>query len=522
MSSKRERKYEYIVVGAGPAGLQIGYFLQKKKEDYLIIEKASSPGEFFKLFPRHRKLISINKVYTGVNNSETNLRWDWNSLLCDSEEMLFTKYTQDYFPNADSLVEYLQDFADHYKLNIQYNTNLCKFSRYGDFILEDNSGNIYKAEKLIIAAGKTKPYIPDIPGIEFAETYSEMSINPEQFTNQRVMVIGKGNSGLETADNLIEKAATIHLLSRQPLRLAWRTHYVGDLRAVNNNFLDTYRLKSQNTVIDAEIESIEKLVDGKLSVKFNYSHAEGEQFTLTLDHILLCTGFKFDYSYFDQQTCMPELTDCGRFPKLTSEWESVNIKDLYFAGALMHGRDYRKSFSGFIHGFRYNIECLSRILDYKYKGKEFFSSSIPYNGPSLVETIIDRVNTTSSLFQQPAFIADLIVLGQSSNCSYYKDMPVDYISDSKRFSSGKYLTLTLEYGHLDDATDPFNIYRSPTKGDKSVYIHPVLRYYEDGKFIEEHHVAEDLENHWNREMYTVPLLHFLERLPNIDLVETID
>ena len=31
--------HEYCVIGAGPAGLQMGYFLQDKKRDYIIFEK---------------------------------------------------------------------------------------------------------------------------------------------------------------------------------------------------------------------------------------------------------------------------------------------------------------------------------------------------------------------------------------------------------------------------------------------------------------------------------------------------
>ena len=31
--------YDYIIIGAGPAGLQLGYFLHKAKKNYVIIEK---------------------------------------------------------------------------------------------------------------------------------------------------------------------------------------------------------------------------------------------------------------------------------------------------------------------------------------------------------------------------------------------------------------------------------------------------------------------------------------------------
>src|SRR6185312_15816779 len=100
----KENVHDYLIIGAGPAGLQLGYFLQKAERDYLILEAGESPGTFFKKFPRHRTLISNNKVFTGVEDPEVNLRWDWNSLLCNNSQLLLKNYTRDYFPRADTFV----------------------------------------------------------------------------------------------------------------------------------------------------------------------------------------------------------------------------------------------------------------------------------------------------------------------------------------------------------------------------------------------------------------------------------
>ena len=251
----------------GPAGLQLGYFLEKANRNYIILEAGENPGTFFKKYPIHRQLISINKVYTGYDNPEINLRWDWNSLISDSEEMLFKNYSKKYFPNADKLVQYLNDFASHFKIKIQYDTKVVKISKKNFFQLIDSCGNTYISKHLIIATGFTKPYVPAIPGIELAENYTEVSVNPEDFINEKVLIIGKGNSGFETADALVDTTAQIHLASPNPVKMAWETKYVGHLRAVNNNFLDTYQLKSQNVVIDATIDSI-KRENNKFIVSF--------------------------------------------------------------------------------------------------------------------------------------------------------------------------------------------------------------------------------------------------------------
>ncbi len=59
-------KHDYCVVGAGAGGLQIARFLQEANRDYIVFEKGEGAGTFFQTFPRHRKLISINKKYTGM------------------------------------------------------------------------------------------------------------------------------------------------------------------------------------------------------------------------------------------------------------------------------------------------------------------------------------------------------------------------------------------------------------------------------------------------------------------------
>ena len=38
---------DYLVIGAGPAGLQLGHFLERAGRDYLILEGGPGAGSFF-------------------------------------------------------------------------------------------------------------------------------------------------------------------------------------------------------------------------------------------------------------------------------------------------------------------------------------------------------------------------------------------------------------------------------------------------------------------------------------------
>ena len=102
---KNAEHHEYCVMGAGPGGLQAAEFLRAAGRDYVVFEKAASAGAFFKTYPRHRQLISINKRNTGRDNEEFNLRHDWNSLLTVDRPMRpFRDFSPEYFPPADAWV----------------------------------------------------------------------------------------------------------------------------------------------------------------------------------------------------------------------------------------------------------------------------------------------------------------------------------------------------------------------------------------------------------------------------------
>ena len=495
--------YDYVVIGAGPAGLQTAYSLQQAGLDYLVLEGGEGAGTFYTKFPRHRTLISSNKVYTGFDDPEKNMRWDWNSLLTDSEEILFKHYSKAYFPKADDIVRYLGDFARHYGLNVRYRTRVARVGKSaGEFTIAAEDGMQIRARRLIVATGYSRPYLPPIAGIELAEVYTDVSVDPDDFINQHVLILGKGNSAFETADNLIPTAAVIHVASPSPLNLAWKTHFVGHLRAVNNNFLDTYQLKSQNAIIDATIETIEKREDGKYAVTVAYSHANGERETLVYDRVIACTGFRFDASIFDE-SCRPELVINDRFPRQSSAWESTNVDGLYVAGSITAMRDYKKTTSGFIHGFRYNCRVLVKLLEARYHGRPLPHRAIAPTAEGLRDAVLERVNRSSALWQQFGFLGDVIVVSDDGErADYYDELPVDYVHDGALGRNAHYYMVTLEFGHITG--DPFAIERDPdpAQASRSTFLHPVVRRYRGVELLGEVHLIEHLYADWSD-----PVLH---------------
>ena len=161
-----------IIIGCGPAGLQLGYYFNIINEEYVILEKSNIAGSFFDKFPHSDELISINKVHTGKDIEDFNLRHDWNSLLNNHTNYNFNneiinkpinmkEITDKFFPLRNDMVSYLNLFCKEYNIKINYNINVIDIEKKDNiFYIKCDNNDIWTCEKLIIATGLSKPNIP--------------------------------------------------------------------------------------------------------------------------------------------------------------------------------------------------------------------------------------------------------------------------------------------------------------------------------------------------------------------------
>ena len=448
-----EVSYEYLILGAGPAGLQMGHHLSRAGHSYLILEAGDSPGTFFKKFPRHRALTSRNKIHTGSEDPEIRLRFDECSLLDEDGDgaFRFSDVSHSYLPSADEMVSYLCGYAERHGLNVRCDTRVLRVERTGAglFRLTAADGSVFSCRRLIVATGTARPHVPSIPGIELAENYADVSVDPEDFANQRVLVIGGGVPAFETAGNLVPAAALVH------------------------------------TLPDRAVERLERL-EGQLVV--SVCHAGGEAEERVYDRVIVATGFRFDDSIF-ASGCRPEMAPGGRLPARTPEWESANVPGLYFAGALAQANGLEKHPSGLVHGFRYNVRALFRMLETKHHRRDWPAYEIEPTPEGLVEATFVRLNRASALWQLPGFLHDVIVVDEDWNAArYLEEMPLAYLRQGELGQSSHYYTISLERGEG---------------------LHPVVRRWSGGQLISEKHLPEDLFGEWKKpEAHVAPLRYF--------------
>lgn len=485
--------YDTIIIGAGPAGIQAGYYFKKLNIDYLILEKNDKAGSFFEKYPHSQKLISINKKYTGSDNKEFNLRHDWNSLLNDFN-LEFKIYSDNFYPDRQSLVEYLNDFVKKYNLNVKYNckvVNIIKIQNNKFQLIIHTKNKNYKlyCNKLIVASGLSKPNIPlNIQNADkYTNHYSQFDKdfflnkdNLKQYINKKVLILGSGNSAFEIANILNEYCSNIIVMGKNHTpKVAFATHYSGHLRSVYLPFYDTFFLKSNNGidfVLNNKNIIIDKTTDNTFVLKKNCGCCDyGENYN-NFYQIINCTGWRCDFDFFDSSI----KPICNKFPVLNSKYESINIPNLFFIGSLMHFFDQEVSSGGFIHGFRYLIDAFIKI---NYKNVVCFKTLKYINKQQLTNQIVKRINTSSALYQMFGELGDIFYKDEE-NFYYIEQVPISYIFskyNNIKLPKNEIFILTLEY-NKEYETDlrELGLYTGGLGNEnKSRLLHPVVRIFDN-------------------------------------------
>ena len=205
---------------------------------------------------------------------------------------------------------------------------------------------------------------------------------------------------------------------------------------------------------------------------------------LVYDRVIRCLGWRHAMDMYTDST-RPHMQHNRKYAAMTPEYESVNVPGLFFAGQLAHGKDYRRSAGGFIHGFRYTARALFRILEARYNQAPWPSThytdvtawddgglglgpsgcnagdwgadpcTAPVTPTSDFERLLihtfARINTASGPYQMVGVLGDGVVFrcpgGTATgtvDADYYEEMPFPYFNE--RFRSMPRLFWHFGYG----------------------------------------------------------------------------
>jgi putative flavoprotein involved in K+ transport len=172
-----------VVIGAGQAGLSAGYHLSRQGVPFVILDAGERVGDQW----RHR--------------------WDSLRLFTPArfaglDGMAFPAPPH-YFPTKDEMGDFLERYANTFRLPVLSGTRVERVSRHGDGFLIVAGARRFEAQNVIVAmANYQRPRIP-----AFAKELSSAIVqvhsfdyrNPSLLRPGNVLVVGAGNSGAEIA-----------------------------------------------------------------------------------------------------------------------------------------------------------------------------------------------------------------------------------------------------------------------------------------------------------------------------------
>lgn len=519
--------FENIIVGSGPAGIQMGYFFEKHKKDYIILEKSEHKAPFFRMFPRHRRLISVNKTNCGKNNDrvrdiENILRYDWNSLLTvgdDVGKLLFRDFSEEYYPSADKLIDYLEAFVELFNIQIVCNTCVVKIAKiHNGFTLSTSGsgsdGGTYKCKNVFVATGLSCKRIAGYTPPESFYYYDTMPVDPLVYKNKNVLIVGGGNAAFETANFVNEYCNKLTVCGAE--RFGWKTHYPGGIRSVNMKIIDSYYLKLKVN-LDWTTEDFARN-DPKYK---NYIESIKDKSAWNNNDIVIyCGGFAPNTQFIDTELMVQE----NGFPKLTPCFESIVCKQLFFIGSLSQHHDFKHGTSAFIHGFRYNCRFL---FDYLYNKNG--NGVVCMSAKHAVISALRQLNQSSHLLHRFDYFGDYIIM-TSKHFYYFKHVPLQFIHDAahlhqwfKKDADAEDIRLIVQVYLGYDPKNVFqDTFRQPQTGqpslrNDSVFIHPIFKVFtlEDTEYKMrfEFHLPENAFNEFSGYNYHFSLtMHFFSTL----------
>lgn len=179
-------RYDVVVVGAGQAGIAMGYHLMQEGLAFVLLDANDRIGNAWR--QRYDSLV----LFTSRKYSSL-------------PEMQMSG-PSDGFPTKDEMADYLEQYASYFDLPVQLNTEAIAIKKKHEMFQIETTLGIIEAKQVVIASGSfQKPFIPQVT-VNKAEgpfqIHSSLYRSPKQLVKGAVLVVGGGNSGAQIAVEL--------------------------------------------------------------------------------------------------------------------------------------------------------------------------------------------------------------------------------------------------------------------------------------------------------------------------------
>ncbi|KAK8532565.1 hypothetical protein V6N13_131884 [Hibiscus sabdariffa] len=357
------QKETIIIVGAGPSGLATAASLNHRSIPYVLLEREDCVASLWKKFTYDRLHLHLDKRF------------------CELPHMPFPdSYPR--FISKDQFISYLDDYVSRFKISPLYGRAVesaefveatgkwsVKARNLGPDEVEEFNGRF-----LVVASGETtNPFTPEIEGLDTFPgdvLHSTRFRNGKAFENQKVLVVGSGNSGMEIALDLANHGAQTSLVVRSPVHVLSKDmiHWgLILLKYISVNMVDALMVMLGKLVYGdltkfgiprpeegpffmkvaygkypvIDVGTLKMIKSGKIQVLPGISSIRGNEVvfengkTHPFDTIVFCTGFKRSTNVWLKGDDYLLNDDGLPKPSIPNHWKGRN--GLYCAGLSRRG-----------------------------------------------------------------------------------------------------------------------------------------------------------------------------------------
>jgi putative flavoprotein involved in K+ transport len=199
-------RVQVVVIGAGQAGLSVGYHLARRGIRFVILEAKARVGDSWR-----ERWDSLRLFTTGR---------------LDSLDGMPFPGPGHQFPTKDEMADYLEAYATRFRLPIRTGARVTSLTRQGDRYLVTAGGRRYEADHVVVAmATYQEPRIPPFAAElapEIVQLHSREYRRPSQLRPGGVLVVGAGNSGAEIALEAVRNGHPTWLSGRDTGKVPFR------------------------------------------------------------------------------------------------------------------------------------------------------------------------------------------------------------------------------------------------------------------------------------------------------------
>jgi len=260
--NSKESKYDVIIIGAGPAGISATLEAAKKGLRFLTLEQDTLGGTVFN-FPRAKVVMTSPMdlpLYGKVKLKET---------------------------SKSELLEIWQDVLQKNQIRINEQEKVETIQKIDNHFLVKTDKDHYNSTSVLLAIGRRgSPRKLDVPGEE-KEKVSYRLLEPELIHNQDILVVGGGDSAIESALLLADE--------KNKVTLSYRGDSFSRIKPKN---LDNINNASRNNKVKVILNStVKEILDNKVIMTMTDTN---EEFEIYNDLVFVFAGGILPTKFLEQ------------------------------------------------------------------------------------------------------------------------------------------------------------------------------------------------------------------------------